>query len=206
MSFVTKKKAGQPSLEEIRKAIRKKYAEVSISAAGRLSYPTGREGAVRLGYSSSLLDEMPDELIASFCGVGNPFSLGSIAKGESVLDIGCGAGFDLVVASTLVGTQGKVFGIDLTPEMVSRARDNILLIHSLNVEVRVAATEEIPYGNKTFDVVISNGVFNLSPLKEKCFREVYRVLKRGGRLQFADVVLKEELPEKIAASLDAWSD
>lgn len=200
------KKKKQPGIEEIREAVRKKYAEVSESAAGKFNYPTGREGALRLGYDPVLLDEMPDELVISFCGVGNPFSLGPISEGESVLDVGCGAGFDLIVASRLVGPRGKVCGIDLTPEMASRATETMNRMHRANVEVRVAGAEEIPYGDDTFDVVISNGVLNLSPFKEKCFGEIYRVLRKGGRFQFADIVLKEELPEKVAGSLEAWSD
>ncbi len=199
------RKLKQPSVEEIRAALRKKYAEVSHSAEGKFNYPTGRAGARALGYDLSVLEEMPDDLVRSFCGVGNPFTLGPVRMGETVLDVGCGAGFDLFIASRLVGQAGKVCGIDLTAEMVEKARRNFELAGVTNCEVRLAGAEDIPYEQNTFDIVISNGVLNLSPLKEKSFREIHRVLKSGGRLQFADVVLKADLPKDVANSLDAWS-
>jgi SAM-dependent methyltransferase len=208
MSLFRKKpvKQKQPSVEEIRAALRKKYAEVSQSAEGKFSYPTGRSGARALGYDLSVLEGMPDELVESFCGVGNPFVLGPIRPEETVLDVGCGAGFDLFVASRLVGRKGKVCGIDLTAEMAAKARKNLARAGIATGEVRLAGAEDIPYDEKTFDIVISNGVLNLSPLKEKSFQEIRRVLKSGGRLQFADIVLKADLPQDVANSLDAWSD
>lgn len=199
-------KPKEPGFDEIQAAVRKKYEEVSESAEGKFKYPTGKAGATALGYDLSILADMPDVLVESFCGVGNPFTLGPVNEGESVLDIGSGTGFDLIVASRMVGTEGKVCGIDLTPEMAKKAEANLKAAGVVNGEVRVAGAEEIPYDENTFDVVTSNGVLNLSPLKEKSFGEVHRVLKPNGRLQFADIVLKEDLPQKIACSLEAWSD
>ena len=195
----------QQTLEDIQQAIRGKYAEVSHSSKGIFSYPTGEKGANLLGYNLSEFTYLPKELLESFCGVGNPFSLGPIKKGESILDIGCGAGFDLFVASTRVGKNGKVYGIDLTPEMVMKAKDNLQQA-SCHAQVQVGSSEAIPFDTDTFDVVTSNGVLNLSPLKEKSFKEIYRVLKPGGQLQFADIILKEKLPEEITGNLDAWSN
>jgi SAM-dependent methyltransferase len=195
-----------PSLEEIQESVRQKYAEVSKSAEGKFNYPTGKDGARLLGYDLKVINNMTEELLDSFCGVGNPFSLGPINTGETVLDIGCGAGFDLIIAGRMVGPDGKVLGIDLTPEMAKKARDNLKQADVSHGEVSIAAAEEIPCGDNAFDVVISNGVLNLSPLKEKSFREICRVLKFEGRLQFADVVLKEKLPSRVANSLEAWSD
>jgi SAM-dependent methyltransferase len=195
-----------PSLEEIQESVRQKYAEVSKSAEGKFNYPTGKDGSRLLGYDLKVINNMTDELLDYFCGVGNPFSLGPINTGETVLDIGCGAGFDLIIAGRMVGPDGKVLGIDLTPEMAKKARDNLKQADVSHGEVRIAAAEEIPCGDNSFDVVISNGVLNLSPLKEKSFREICRVLKPEGRLQFADVVLKEKLPSRVANSLEAWSD
>ncbi len=192
-------------VNKVRLAIRNKYAEVAVSAEGKFKYPTGRAGAEALGYDDKLLQNSRDELLESFCGVGNPFSAGAIKPGDRVLDIGNGAGFDLLVASGLVGEKGKVCGIDLTEDMVARARKNVALAGVTNIEIHHVEGEEIPYKDQTFDVVISNGVINLSPGKESLFSEILRVLKPGGRLQFADIILKKELPDSLANSPDAWS-
>jgi arsenite methyltransferase len=192
-------------VRKIREAIRAKYAEVSRSPAGKFLYPTGREGAGKLGYDPAIIDRAPADLIASFCGVGNPFSLGDILPGQSVLDFGCGAGFDMFVASGIVGAGGLVCGIDLTENMVRRATENLLQAGIKNFEIRHVDAEDIPYGNDFFDVVISNGVINLSPCKQKCFREIHRVLKPGGKMYFADVVLEKELPAHLTESAEAWS-
>ncbi len=190
---------------EIRSVIRKKYAEVAVSAEGKFQYPVGRDGANALGYDPAVIQKAGPGLLESFCGVGNPFSLGEIRQGDVVLDFGCGGGFDLFVASLLAGDSGRVCGIDLTEEMVKRAEDNLSGADTANIEIRKVDSEDIPYADNTFDVVISNGVINLSPGKSTCFSEIYRVLKPGGRIQFADVVLENELPGDLAGSLDAWS-
>ena len=193
------------NLKEIRNAIRNKYAGVSISAAGKFQYPTGKDGAIALRYDSDIIKSAAPSLLDSFCGVGNPFSLGKIHHGEIVLDLGCGAGFDLFVASRLVGENGRVCGVDLTEQMVERAKNNLAGANISNVEIKKVDSESIPYADNTFDVVISNGVINLSPSKNICFKEIFRVLKPGGRLQFADVVLENALPADLSGSLEAWS-
>lgn len=193
------------NIKGIQDTVRKKYAEVSKSVVGNFAYPTGKSGVKALGYDLSIIKTIPDLLIDSFCGVGNPFSLGIINSGEVVLDVGCGGGLDLYIASKMVGPSGRVCGIDLTQEMVDRCQRNLMHVDSNNIEVKLATSDAIPYGDNTFDVVISNGVLNLSPLKENSFREMYRVLKFQGRLQFADIVLEGELSQASFCSLDAWA-
>jgi ubiquinone/menaquinone biosynthesis C-methylase UbiE len=178
---------------------------VSVSAEGKFGYPVGREGAKALGYDPVVIETAPEQLLALFCGVGNPFSLGEIRQGSALLDFGCGAGFDLFVGSRLVGEKGRVFGIDVTEEMVQKARENLTLAGVMNFEVRMVDSNIIPCGDNSFDVVISNGVINLSPRKEITFKELYRVLRPEGKLQFADVMLENELPANLAGSAEAWS-
>lgn len=192
-------------LKKIRLAIKNKYAEVAVSARGKFTYPTGQAGAEALGYDNNLVRNSRHELLESFCGVGNPFAIAQIEPGAQVLDIGCGAGFDLLVASNLVGDRGKVCGIDLTEDMVSRATRNMALASVTNVEIRHVAGEEIPYPDQNFDVVISNGVINLSPRKDALFREIFRVLKPGGRLQFADIIRRKESAASLPPSPEAWA-
>jgi 2-polyprenyl-3-methyl-5-hydroxy-6-metoxy-1,4-benzoquinol methylase len=158
-------------LNQIREAIRKKYTEVSISAEGKFGYTTGKEGAIALSYPAEILENLSSELLNSFCGVGNPFLLSPINAGDTVLDIGSGAGFDLLVANYYAGPEGRVCGIDLTQEMVQRARENIGKAGIDTIEITYVLSEKIPYDNETFDVVTSNGVINLSPSKPCFFRK-----------------------------------
>ena len=196
----------QVDVNGVREAVRKRYADVSHSGAGRFEYLTGRPGALALGYESTMIEGIADDALVAFCGVGNPFALGALHSGEAVLDVGCGAGVDLLIAARLVGPNGRVCGLDLTPEMVEKARANLGQIGVPNAEVALGTVEAMPFKDGSFDVVISNGVLNLSPLKEHTYREIYRVLQPGGRLQFADIALREDLAPEIVGSLDAWSD
>lgn len=192
-------------MAEIEAAIAGKYTEVAVSAQGKFSYPTGRAGALALGYDQALFADLPEDALTSFCGVGNPCAIAAIAAGSAVLDIGCGAGFDLIIAARTVGGGGRVCGIDLTPAMLERAQQNIRRTAITSIETLLASSDRIPYPDDTFDVVISNGVINLSPHKLMTFKEIYRVCKPGGRLQFADIILAKDLPDKLAGSPEAWS-
>ncbi len=191
--------------ETIRAAVQEKYIKVSSSADGMFKYQTGKAGAKMLGYDDDILEHIPADILDSFCGVGNPFSLGEIRPGHGILDIGCGAGFDLIVARTKTGSEGKVCGVDLTAAMIARARANFAELAIEDIETLQIETEQLPFPDSTFDLVISNGVINLSPAKALLFKEMYRVLKTGGRVQIADMVLDKELPPEMAANLDAWA-
>ena len=191
--------------KRIEEGIREKYAKVAVSAKGLFSYPTGPAGLEALKYNPDILRSLPETALESFCGVGNPFSLGEIREGESVLDIGCGGGVDSMVAATMAGPKGRIVGIDMSSEMVERARENLSLTNLKNVSFEESSAEDLPFPDQDFDVVISSGVFNLIPDKLKALREVFRVMKPGGRLMMADQVLTGYLSEDVKARVDNWA-
>ncbi len=189
----------------IRDAVRQRYRSVAQGAAGLFRYPTGRQGALLLGYDSELVNSLPEQVLCSFCGVGNPFSVGPVTPGATLLDIGCGSGFDVIVAARLAGPQGRVRGVDISPEMLTQARRNIAATGTTTAEVVCLDDEFLPYEDGLFDLVIANGVFNLSPAKRSLFHEVYRVLRPGGRLQFADIVLRQGARSSPFADAKSWA-
>ncbi len=191
-------------IRTIREGIREKYAKVAADTGCCFQYPTGKEGMERQGYPREVLETFPGEVLASFCGVGNPFSLGPIHPGEAVLDIGCGAGVDSLVAAHLAGPRGRVIGLDVTAEMIVKANSNRELLGFANVEFQVGEGEALPFPDNNFDVVISNGVLNLTVDKGKALGEAYRVLKPGGRFMVADMVLTSELPPDKADKVSNW--
>ena len=191
--------------ERIEEGIRQKYTNVAISPEGNFQYPTGEAGLKGQKYNPEILERLPKDILASYCGVGNPFSLGTINAGEAALDIGCGAGVDTLIAAIMVGERGKVVGIDLIPEMLERARENLQKISLNNVSFQEASAEDLPFPDASFDVVISNGVFNLIPDKGKALKEVLRVLKPSGRLMIADQVLTVKPPEDTRSMVENWA-
>lgn len=189
----------------IEKVIREKYAKAARSPEGLFHYPVGRAGLEALTYEHEMIRRVPDSVLASYCGVGNPFSLGPLRPGEKVLDIGCGGGVDTFVAAFLVGPTGQAVGIDATPEMLERARRNHLEVPLTRAAFLAASAEDLPFRDQTFHVVISNGVFNLIPDKASALTDVLRVLKPEGRFMIADQILTGELPEDTAARLASWA-
>lgn len=188
--------------KKIEAGIREKYAEVAQNPEGQFDYPTGRKGLEGLDYDKDLIDQLPEAVASSYCGVGNPFSLGPINPGQRVLDVGCGAGVDTILAAILAGPAGTAVGVDIVPEMIARAESNRECMDLENVEFQNASGERLPFADGTFDVVISNGAVNLIPDKEAAMAEAIRVLKPAGRLLLADQVAagrsQKDMQERIA--------
>jgi arsenite methyltransferase len=194
----------QTDKENITKSILEKYAKASVSMEGSFRYPTGAQALRMLGYEETILNLLPESVQAVYCGVGNPFSLGAIDPGMAVIDIGCGAGVDTLFAALMVGPGGKAVGIDMTPEMIERANENLNQMKLPNVSFYIASAEQIDFPPEGFDVAISNGVLNLVVNKETALAEIYKVLKPGGRLMLADQVLTGEPPESKKDMLASW--
>ncbi len=192
-------------LAQLRSAIRDEYTEVASCPSKGFHFHTGRFLADRLGYPAERVEGLPDPVVESFAGVGNPFSWGDLAPGETVFDLGSGAGFDAFLAAHMVGSAGEVIGIDMTPAMLSKARDNARLLELSNIEFREGLLEALPVASESVDVVISNGVINLCPDKALVLAEAYRVLTPGGRMQIADIVVGRALPEDAKADIALWT-
>ena len=190
--------------EEIREACCIKYGQVAVNPKGRFNFPIGREFAISTGYPKKLLDNLPKSIVQSFCGVNYPPSFKEIKKRDVVLDIGCGAGLDIYIASTLVGPDGKVVGIDFSDKMVEKARANMKKLNVTNVEVKKAPSDKIPLEDEYVDLVSSNGIYNLSPNKEAVLNEAYRVLKSKGTIAFSEIVLKKPLEKEIRKRIEDW--
>jgi arsenite methyltransferase len=191
------------NVAEIREGIAEKYRKVAVSPEGLFKYPTGEESAKGLGYPPDLITAVPRPIRERFVGVGNPFSLGSIHRGEVVLDLGCGAGFDAFVAAQFVGPGGRVVGVDLSPEMLAVARAALAEAGFPQIEFSDASIEALPFPDASFDVALSNGVLNLVPDKPAALGEIFRVLRPGGRLQACDIGL---VGDRLPTDKACWSD
>jgi arsenite methyltransferase len=187
-------------VEVLREEIRKTYADVSIDLDREFIFPTGRAWAQELGYPEPELSRVPDATVESFAGVANHWLLGSV-----VLDLGCGAGTDLLIAAQMTGPEGRVIGVDMTASMLDRARTSADEMGLGNVELHEGLIESVPLEDASVDVVISNGVIDLVPDKDAVFDEIDRVLRQGGRLQLADVVIHNEVSEDARKRIDLWT-
>lgn len=201
--------------ENIKKIVRKRYAKAAKTkgsgcgcapapSTGCCSAPTDEQMSKMIGYSEAEMSAVPEGANLGL-GCGNPTALASLKEGERVLDLGSGGGFDAFLAAKKVGKSGKVIGVDMTPEMLDKARANAKKGKYTNVEFRLGEIENLPVADKSVDVIISNCVINLSPDKKRVFEEAYRVLAPNGRLMVSDIVLLKSLPEAIQKSVEAYT-
>jgi SAM-dependent methyltransferase len=191
-------------VELLKSEIKKTYSSVSEQPEAEFIFPTGRAWAEDLGYPAELA-RVPVSAAESFAGVANPWTLGRLATGERVLDLGSGAGTDSLIAAQMVGAQGRVTGIDMTPAMLAKARAAAAAMEVTNVEFVESEAEQLPFADESFDVVISNGVIDLIPDKDAVFAELYRVLVPGGRLQIADVTIQNPVSAEGRRNIDLWT-
>ena len=192
-------------VESLRDAIRGEYSEVAANPEKGFHFNTGRRLARILGYLDDLIGVVPESSLNSFAGTGNPFSLGPITPGENVVDVGSGAGFDSFIARHLVGEGGQVVGVDMTNEMLDKARSGAAEAGLGNVDFREGLAESLPVESGWADVVISNGVVNLCPDKRAVFREMNRVLRPGGRIQVGDIIVQKAVPDSAKEDIDLWT-
>jgi arsenite methyltransferase len=191
-------------VELLKSEIKKTYASVSEEPEKDFIFPTGRPWAVDLGYPEEL-GNVPEAAVESFAGVANPWAMGRLVPGERVLDLGSGAGTDSLIAAQMVGEEGHVTGIDMTHEMLVKARAAAAEMGATNVEFVEGEAERLPFPDATFDVVISNGVIDLIPDKDAVFTELYRVLAPGGRIQVADVTIQNPVSAEGRRNIDLWT-
>jgi arsenite methyltransferase len=188
----------------LKNEIKKTYTSVSQEPERDFIFPTGRAWAEDLRYPPELAN-VPDTAVESFAGVANPWELGRLARGERVLDLGSGAGTDSLVAAQMVGEQGSVTGIDMTPEMLTKARTAAAEMNAANVQFVESEAERLPFSDESFEVVISNGVIDLIPDKDAVFAELFRVLVPGGRMQIADVTIQNPVSAEGRRNIDLWT-
>ena len=192
-------------VDVLRDEIQKTYTEVSTEQDKEFIFPTGRAWAEDLGYPQPELSRVPDASVDSFAGVANPWVHGRATAGETVLDLGCGAGTDLLIAAQMIGPAGRAIGVDMTPGMLERARESARAMGLETVELHEALIERLPLEDASVDLVISNGVVDLVPDKAAVFAEIDRVLRPGGRLQLADVLIRKEVSEDARKRIDLWT-
>jgi SAM-dependent methyltransferase len=191
--------------EVLRARISDKYRDVALNPELGFHFHTGAPLAAMLGYPGEVVAALPPGTVDSFAGTGNPFLFGDLNPGEAVVDIGCGAGFDTLIAASHVGPAGSVVAVDMTAEMRAKAAAGAREMRLRHVDVRDGFAENLPVGDAFADVLISNGVINLCPDKQAVFREMYRVLKPGGRIQVGDILVHKEVPQEAKDDIELWS-
>lgn len=191
--------------DELRRRVSEKYQDVALNPELGFHFHTGRPLTRMLGYPEAIIEGLPEGAVESFAGMGNPFLFGDLRPGEVVVDVGCGAGLDSLIAARQVGPAGRVIAVDMTVAMREKAADGARALGLANVEVREGYAEQLPVPDATADVVISNGVVNLCPDKLAVFREMVRVLKPGGRIQIGDILVHREVPQEAKDDIELWS-
>jgi SAM-dependent methyltransferase len=203
--MITSQTTTKISTHDLREEVRKEYAQVAVDPHKGYHFHTGRAAADRIGYDPSTYEGVPEENIASFAGTGNLFKLGPINQGETVVDVGSGSGFDSLIASKMVGPAGKLIGIDMTDEMLNKARAGALAMGAAHAEFREGFAESLPLPDGFADVVISNGVLNPTPDKVKTLSEWARILKPGGRLYIGDTLVTKAVPPEALEDISLWT-
>jgi SAM-dependent methyltransferase len=188
----------------IKTAVAHKYGKVATSPQSRFEFPVGRAFAESVGYLPEVLSQLPSSLWESFTGAGNPQSFIDILPGETIIDLGCGAGLDVYLYAKATGAKGKVYGIDISYEMITKAEKNMSLMGMQNTKFCWVSVDKIPLPDSSIDLITANGIYNLSPDKAAVMKEVLRLLKPGGRTIFAEIVLKEELPKENRRNMNDW--
>ena len=205
MSNVLREQEPALDLNVLRQAIQEEYNEVASHPHKGFHFHTGRPLARMLEYRDEWLEGIPESCIKSFAGTGNPFSLGELSSGERIVDVGCGAGIDSLIAAKKVGPNGRVIGVDMTSSMLKKSRRAAEEAELKNVQFREGYAEALPVDDGWADVVISNGVLNLMPDKAAALEEMNRVLKPGGRLQIGDILVQKAVPESAKRKIDLWT-
>lgn len=196
----------QETPDHFHDTVRERFAKVALAPDQEKTFPVGPESAKSLGYEPDEIDTLPPSATESYCGVGNPFGLAELQPGQTILDLGSGAGLDSILAARRVRPSGRVIGVDMTQEMIAKARRNVEAVGLTNVEFLQGTLEALPVDDNSIDVAISNGVFNLCGDKPKVVSEVFRVLRPGGRLQMADILLHDDVTPEEVAQKGTWSD
>ena len=194
-----------PDRETLYHAIRDRYTEVPLNPERTFHFHHGRPLAEILGYPMDQVDALLPQAVESFSGTGNPLGLGQVHSGERLLDVGSGGGFDCFIAAPAVGPTGQVIGVDMTEAMLEKSRATAREMGLDQVEFRQGFLEELPAPDGSVDVAISNGVINLCTDKNRAFQEIFRILKPGGRLYLADIVVHRPVPDPAKANVDLWT-